>query len=420
MQTFVQVLNILFILGISWWIWKQEPGIMRKFFWPALAAKLSAGILVGIIYAISYTTSDTFSMFEWALELSLMARTDLVGYFEFLGSSPEGYFLGIDRTIFFVKITSLFALLTYDNYWIASLYFSFISFLAAWRLTKIVWQHIPRLGVSAAIAFLFFPSCVFWASGIIKESLAMAGLFYLASLFLQVWFKHRITVVQVLAGVFAIWIVWNLKYYYIGLFIPILLATWFTRKITETRSVNQFSKEVTIWFSIVLLAVFVVSFGHPNFSIHKIADVLASNNEMVLKNSNPDDIIQYYKLTTGWSIFINAPLALISGLFRPFIWEANTMLKILAAVENLFLLSFSIVAIKSIGNIKNSPNRVLIMAILTYCLVLCLLLSISSPNFGTLVRYRIGFLPFLVMLLASQRSVIKPLAKLFNVYIAED
>jgi len=419
METLVALLHIIFIALFCWWYWRKQELPIRKFYWHAVAAKLSAGILLGIIYAVSYPTSDTFSLFAWAMELSSEARSDIGWYLSYIWSgSSDGYYMGTDRSIFFVKITSVFALLTYDNYWVCSLYFSLFSFLAAWKLTKVIWLNLPDLGIPAAIAFLFFPSSVFWASGIIKESLAMTGLYLLAMLFLQVWLKQRISVSYALLGVIAIWGVWNLKYYYIGLLVPALLATWLTRKITAKQSMTKFSTEIAIWFSILLVSVLAASFVHPNFSLHRILNVLVSNNLTLMQISNPDDAIHFYNLEASWlSTVLNSPWALVSGLFRPFIWEANTVLKFIASVENLVLLILTVMSLRSFIEISNSPHRLLILSLLVYGIVLCVLLAISTPNFGTLVRYRIGFLPFLLLILINRPVIVRALSKSFNVHI---
>jgi hypothetical protein len=417
METLVTFLHIVFIALFCWWYWRKQDLPFRKFYWHALAAKFSAGVLVGVIYGSSYATSDTFTMFEWSKELSLQARTDFFGYLNYLWSGgPQGYFEGVERTLFFVKIISIFALLTNDNYWISSLYLSLFSFLAAWKLTKIIWFNAPRLGIPAAIAFLFFPSCVFWASGVIKESVAMAGLFFLGALFLQVWWKQKLPLLDIVCGVIAVWVVWNLKYYYIGLFVPILLATWITRKVMETRKIDRYSTEVAIWFSILLVLVFIGSFTHPNFSLHEILNVLVSNNITSTEVSKPENIIHFYKLESTWlSVVVNSPWALISGFFRPFVWEANTVLKFFVSIENLVMLVLTVMSFRSIGEMKNSPHRLLILALLVYSIVLCVLLAISTPNFGTLVRYRIGFLPFFLVILVNRPVVVRALAKSFNV-----
>jgi len=421
METINAFLHILSISLFCYWLWRKQELPIRKFYWHALAAKLSAGILVGIIHAILYSNSDTFSMFELSKELSLQARLDFSGYLDYLwNGGSEGYYAGAERTIFFVKITSVFALITYDNYWITPLYFSLFSFLAAWRLTKFIWLNFPGLGIPAAVALLFFPSCVFWASGIIKESLAMTGLYLLATLFLQLWLKQRMSIPHIIVGIIAIWIVWDLKYYFVGLFVPALLATWLTRIIAEKRGINKFSIEISIWFLIFLVTCLAASFAHPNFSLSRFLDVLVSNNLSYLKFSNPDDVIHYFDLKNTWlSIGLNSPWALVSGLFRPFIWEANTLLKFIVSVENLVLVVLVAMSLRTLFDLKKSPHRLLILAIIVYAVLLCIFLAISTPNFGTLVRYRIGFLPFLLILLLNQPLIVRALAKTFNVHMTD-
>src|SRR5262245_17521289 len=122
MEAIVTIANLLFIALLCWWYWRGEERPLRKFYWHAFAAKLSAGLLIGIVYAAAYTTSDTFSMYEEAKKLSLLARTDFSSYLNYLWSGgSDGYFSGTDRTIFFEKVASVFALLTNDNYWVSTL-----------------------------------------------------------------------------------------------------------------------------------------------------------------------------------------------------------------------------------------------------------------------------------------------------------
>ena len=76
------------------------------------------------------------------------------------------------RTTFFIKIVSVFYLLTSNNYWITSIYFSLISFLGSWILTNELVKHNRRLKIPAVLALFYFPEFVFWTSGILKESIA--------------------------------------------------------------------------------------------------------------------------------------------------------------------------------------------------------------------------------------------------------
>jgi hypothetical protein len=52
------------------------------------------------------------------------------------------------------------------------------------------------------------------------------------------------------------------------------------------------------------------------------------------------------------------------------------------------------------------PVSILFLATASYCIVLCVFLALSTPNLGTLSRYRVGFLPFLIFLLAYRNPLI--------------
>ena len=416
MQTTVQILNVVFIFSVSWWIWKQDSTKMCKFFWPALAAKLSAGILLGVIFASVYTTSDTFWFFDSAIEQAQKARIDFSSYIDFLLQRHANNYSGENRSIFFIKIASMFSLLTFDNYWICSIYFSWFSFLAAWSLTKFIWVKIPNAGIAAAAAFLFFPSSVFWASGIMKESLTMVGIFYLARLFLQIWMKEKISWFHLPFVLLTLWVAWTLKYYYVGLFAPAVFATIATRWLLERYRIHGPMKELTCWFLIFMMLLATATFLHPNFSLNRIAAVIAENHDAIIAQSNPDDVIHFSNLNASWSsLIVNGPLALVSGLFRPFLWEANTVFKLAVSIENLVILVLLIHAIRALPKLMKSPFHLPIIALIVYSILLCLFLALSSPNFGTLVRLRIGFLPFLLLIIVNQPVVIRPLSKLFNV-----
>jgi len=410
-ELLIALLNLAFIFSVLWWIWKSEISSIRKFYWPAVLLKLLAGILVGVIYSSYYTDSDTFFFFNEAVTGASKINNGVNEYFNFLFSSSDDYYSGEDRMNFFIKITSLFCLLTGNNYWITSLYFSFVSFLSAWWLVKLISNYFPNNTISALVAFLFFPSCIFWSSGILKESIALAALFYLTGIFLQVWVINRINLFQIVAVIISVWVGWNLKYYYFGLLIPILLSAWVGRFLSSKRKLSTAGEFVLLLF-IFFVCLIGASFMHPNFSLNKILNVVVSNNQMFVTLSSYHDVIHFYNLKATWlSLITNAPWALFSGLFRPCIWEAENIMQVLASLENLCLLVFALISVGSIPPILKSENRLLIFGTLMYCVLLCVFLALSAPNFGTLARYRVGFLPFFVLLIANHPFINKHLSK---------
>lgn len=409
----ILIANGIVLLVISGWVWKKNDHLLHMLYWPALAVKIVAGISLGIIYSTYYPVSDTFTFFQLAADKADLARTDFSSYLNFLLSKSEGYFLGEHRTIFYTKITSVLALITGNNYWLTAAYYSLLSFFSAWYLAKTIARIFPDYKIAACIAFLFFPSVVFWSSGVIKESLAMTALFFLTIVFLKVWTKEKLSVIAILLSVIAVWTIFNLKYYYLAVFIPVTVTALLARWICNVKKIEATYQQIILWMCLLGGGFFLATFLHPNVSPNKVLTIIVANNKVFMDACTPDDVIHFYNLQSTWlSMLINSPWALISGLFRPFLWEANTIFKFITGLENLVLLVLAVISLRSIKHIVLSPYRLLILSVILYCAFLSIFLALSTPNFGTLARYGVGFLPFVVLLVMNQPWITKPLAKL--------
>lgn len=405
------------LLALSYFLyqwWKIQGPAVRKYFLPSLLAKLLAGSFVGIIYTYYYEAGDTFLYFRDGSMLAGLAKKNFTTYLNFLWSeaSTEGSIdlvLNEPRALFFVKFVSLLCLLTFDNYWLTACYFSAISFAGAWFLFKKLNHYFPPYTFVAFVSFLFFPSIVFWTSGLVKECLASASLFFLTGLFLKAWFDKSIDVILSLISLLALWVLWSLKYYYAAIFLPVVFTCMVHRYLfVPVVKPKHFSFDVILWGIIFVFPLLLITLIHPNFYLERFLEVVVSNNEIYNQFSSKEDIIKFYDLhPTIGSIAKNAPLALVSGLFRPFIFESGNILQHFAAFENSALLLLAMVGFTRIKKIPGSPHRILILAVLLYIILLCVFLTLSTPNFGTLSRYRIGYLPYFVFIILCDNPFIK-------------
>lgn len=406
MHSIIIILNVVFLLFVSGWVWKKQTPEWRKLYWPAWAVKILAGIALGIIYSTYYESSDTFLFYEWSVDKAKLANTDFPAYLSFLFSSTPGYFLGEHRTILLIKITSVFAWLSHYNYWIISMYCSIISFFAAWHLTKTIARLFPSMRVAACIAFLFFPGVVFWSSGLIKESLAMTALFYVTAVFVRLWMRERISIWTIIPIVLAFWLIFNIKYYYLAVFIPTAASALIVRWLTTRIKIARFSVQLLLWMFLLICGLVLITFLHPNFAPQKLLTVIIANNTLFMEVCAPDDVIHFYNPEPTWaSMLINSPWALVSGMFRPFVWEANTIFKMVTALQNLVLIVFTVLSLMQLKRLKDSPHRLLIFSVMLYVVVLSVFLALSTPNFGTLTRYNVGYLPFVVLLVMQHPFV---------------
>jgi hypothetical protein len=395
---------LICITAGAWWFFRKFAFVEPILYWVSLGIKLSAGLFIGWLYTYYYPTSDTFHYFNDSILLADLARSDFVEYIDlvFNGSIERYTTLGMinleARSVFFVKILSIPSFITWNNYWISSLHLSLISFFSTYYLFKTISRHFPTLQPAAMFALLLFPSCVLWSSGITKESLGMASLYFISSIVIQVWRREHNLLFQLPLTLLMAFVLWEIRYFYAGLFFPPIIAAIIVRYISERSKLPRIL-EFILFLAILVLGGILVTFLHPNFSCNKFLNVLVNNNIEFMRLSSAEDVIHYYQLKATWlSVLINSPEAFFSGLFRPFVWEASNVWQIAASIENLVILIMTAFSISKIRSVLQSPDRHLLIAVLAYIVLLCVFLSISTPNFGSLARYRIGLLPFYLIL----------------------
>lgn len=408
MLILVALLNFFIIAGIAFWWWQSLEGFSRSVYWPSLLLKLGAGISLGLIYRFYYNSGDTFQFYSEAIQLANTFYSNSWEYIRFIFQHPEAASgeEGSLRTTFLVKIISLFAIVTGNNYWITALWFSFISFLSSFYLFKVVISTFNKSEVAATLSFLFLPSVVFWSSGIIKECIALAALFILVAFYLKIMNGGKWTIPGFLIALLCLWVIWNLKYYWLAVFLPVVitsLACYYGFQYIKTSS----GFKLICWMGLFLVLTFGISLTRPNFYLDRLFGVIVGNNAAFASISDKSDLIEYYNLSDNWlSILLNSPWAVFSGLFRPFLWEADNLLKVVISLENLFMLTLCVISLSRIKTILFAPQKLLSLSVIVYSVLLCIFLALSTPNLGSLSRYKVGFLPFLVFLVSYHNPLI--------------
>lgn len=244
-----------------------------------------------------------------------------------------------------------------------------------------------------------------------------------------------------------------LKYYYFALLVPLLFAFGIS-----FFAANHFTKSYpkSVRFQ---LFIFLGSFGcivglasnlHPNLWFSRLSEAIFINQQNILAISEPINRIdfvydydfepiynnykdgEYQNFPTLFQLFEQSPKALLAGLFLPleidfstFSFTKNTefnFYRFASVIENWIILFFFIqtISIKKLvfqirslfsSKLNYNPNSdlnsqkndskanslaILWIVGIIFCIGMATLLALSAPNLGTLVRYKIGFLPFFI------------------------
>ena len=397
--------DVLILGGLAWLLFRRQSLDNRFVFSAALTIKVLAGIFLGWIYFFYYQgQGDTLSYWHDGKLIAEKILQEPSGAMNFFwNGNPDSLYIpalinDMPRSFFFSKISGVLALLSSGNYWIMATMLSVISFLAAWSLFLKTIEFFPSSRLAAAVAFLFFPSVVLWSSGLIKESLGLASLFFITGVLFTAMHGGKTKVWEWMMVLLSIWIGWNLKYYWMGIFLPITLALGGVSVVKRYNpQIARF--DILVGLGVLSVLLLIVTNIHPNFYPSRFPEVIWENNQEFMALSDVGNVVRYTDFEpTLYSIFTNSPQALVAGFFRPFVWESHNVLSTLAGVENLVMLVLVLTALPGLRHIMTSPNRLVIMAAISYCIVLAIFLALSTPNLGTLSRYKVGFTPFLIFL----------------------
>lgn len=385
----------------------RQPDALKKFYLPALAMKLICGVGLGFTYMYYYEAGDTISFWQDGVRMAgaFMDRPGDALLFlwdeSLVPDLQEQFSHQGPRSLFFTKICGLLALISNGNYWVMGAWLSLVAFAASWVLFSRLCRFFPEVKMAGALVILFFPSVVFWSSGLIKESLGLTALYLMIAIVVGVVHRDPLGVRHLVVFCLALWVGWNLKYYWLGIFLPVAMPVVFVAWLVRwKKSLARY--DIGLWSILFLACTAAATNVHPNFYVSRFLEVIYQNNLEFTRLSEPPRLVQYYNLEPEMmSVLMNAPAALIAGLFRPFFWEAFNVLSWVAAIENLVIMGLVLQALPAVGKVFRSEHRVLILAGLMYALLLVVFLALSTPNFGTLSRYRIGALPVLLLICLS-------------------
>jgi hypothetical protein len=428
---------LIFLVVILKKRYQNEP--LVAFFTWAFCAKILAGVGYGWLYVVYYGgTGDSLSFFKdstilanfayqnWAAFGRLVLFDDffpLYGLSEDLWVQPRAFWM--------VKLMAFLNLLVSGNYWLMGFYLSFLSFWGMWKLANSLTKLYPSAKLAAVWAFLFFPSTLLWSAGLTKESLIMAAiglsLAKVIDLIRKPTLFRRKRWRSLLIWVISMGLVSMLKYHYLVTLLPCVgllgFGIWLYNYLKNSRYAPYFSQTwqqlAGLWVLSLGLLGLVLSFM-PSRIIENFEIMLVHTHNVIYIFSEPEDLIHfsiypsqgYISLHTHWSNFAyNFPLAVFSGFFRPFIWEAGgNKLKLILGIEGLSVLFLTFYAlfyffrqpIKDTNYLK--INALLFFVSIIYLFLLFSLLAYSTPNFGTLARYRVAAYPIFIYLISFRLS----------------
>lgn len=387
----------------------------RKYFIPALSVRFVAAISLGLIYQFYYGGGDTFSYWthgsQWIWKAFLDSPLEgLKLIFWKTGINQETYtyaqniwFFSNPPSYFVVRVAGFLDILTFGTYSTTSLFFALFSFGGSWTLFSTLTAYYPGQESRLKFALLFFPSILFWGSGIMKDTLTLGAFLFLVNGLFVVLKKKRISIFTFITILVSSWVLLSVKAYILYCTIPAVVVWIYSAQIGKIGS-----KVFKVLFAPLILGFFVL-FGHIAVTQATKGDSLYSIDNLAQRAWITAYDIRFYTgkdAGSGYSLgeqdgtwqtmLTLAPAAVNVTLFRPYLWEVRNPFMLIMAFESLILLVL-VIRFVALGGYRLVLKDPFLIFSVCFSITFAFAVGVSTYNFGTLMRYKIPMLPIILI-----------------------
>lgn len=393
---------------------------IRRYFRIGGVLKLFASQMYCFLYVYYYGYGDTIRFFRFGqFYKMLLVEIEGLSFYDwfFMGNQEftqlvihkVDYAYGFAESSFFTnKLSAYMSFFTFDSFLVNTAIFSLLSYSGIWKMYLVFKKLYPQLYRELAFAILFFPSVVFWGSGLMKDTLSIGALGWMTWSFCHIFFiKEKISFkflcLHVLIILACSWIIKSVKVYILISYLA-GISLWifhsFGDKI-QNKIVRAFSIPFLILIGGVSILIGLSFFSEQldTFALENVVDTAVNLSSYI---ASLDGGSSYDLGTIDPSLFgliKKIPAAVNVTLFRPYVWETKNFIMLFAALESLMVIILSMYVFAKVF-MKNFLKDFMADGYLLFCLVFTIIfgfaVGLTSQNFGTLMRYKIPIIPIYV------------------------
>lgn len=422
LSIFDLLLPPFYILGaISYGYWIVKKNIRThpeyKYFIPGLLVRITGSVFLGFIYFFYYDGGDTVNYFDTASAYGKLFFKDQNDFWiGWLGNAKSHYFLFDESTgypiyrprdthsFFVVRLLIPIVSLGFHSYFASAVLVACVTYGGMWKLYQTFLMEFPELKKQLAIAVLFVPSCVFWGSGLMKDSFTLSAVGWFTYGFYHFFIKKERKISYGSYLLIASFVILAIKPYIFFALLPGAIL-WLS---------NNLVKKINHSFLRIIATPVILTLGSIGgyFALANMGDNLGQYNvERILDKAvvtqqdmkaehyggKAYDIGDFDASVLG--IIKVSPMAIFSGIFRPGIWDVKNAVMLISSLENTYLLIltvFLLIKLKVLGFFILIRKNPMLLFCMLFSLFFAFSVGLTVANFGSLVRLRIPELPFFV------------------------
>ena len=393
-------------------------GLNPKCAYLGFAAKVFFGFIFYLVYTYIYTDPTTADMYRYYADGRVMfsafehhryldyfrmlfgiandTNYFTVHYYDVMNYWFRSEFRIVSDTHLIIRFNAATMLLSGGHLSVHVLIMAFLSFAGSVGICNFLSRHTKQPRALLFFITFFVPTVAFWSSGVMKEGLITCGMgIALHSterlLATKQWRHLPLLILSLLMIVYT-------KFYIMAVFLPFTLIFFAVNKtLAPTRLATPYYLAGVCFLAVIPVCIYLFRNINPidlllerkaHFEV--LAQASAAQSRITIPSLNHNPL----------SLLAAIPSALINSIFRPWLGDAICgsspwFLMLPMALESLALIAFATLAIlfpRRQNPLKNN--------MLNYCLFLSLpiflLIGLTIPILGAIVRYRSLLLVFLL------------------------
>ena len=372
----------------------------------AFGAKVLSGCLYGYIFLHYYGGDDTWNLHFASLREKEMLLRDPYQFFWEFGPATAirngdsilkvfGFYLSDLEYCLQAKTLGIVNIISQGNYYVNVVFWNFIMFWGHYWLFKLLVTEFPSKRKIYFLLVFLFPPAIFWLSGIRADGMLFAS-FALSLSYFSRWLtmrRRKLFLISLLGFVGVL----IFRAPVAALMLPMMLSWWLSTMLRQ--------KQILAFLLVYFLSV-IIFFGSSSMTSLDLPKVVVEKQHEFFRLRGTTVELDSLRPTFK-SFAVVLPQAAGNTFTRPFPWETNGLLQVMAAVDILFFWAFfAITILYRDPGYRATLSRPLLLSLLFWSVSLYIFIGYTIPFPGAIVRYKIiGEL----CLLAVIASVLKPL-----------
>lgn len=431
---YITVLDyILLPIYIAFFYWrvrkignKPESAGLKKYLFIAFALRMLGTVAYSMLIQYYYGYGDSFTYFEGSnffteqianapgnFSYLFSSFKETAAWYDGIAAENTGYFMNPSNNLV-MRISAILSYVCFNKFLIIALFFGYFSFLGQWKLFLVfddINKHKNRKLL--ALVILCTPSIWFWSSGLLKDSICLGSMGYIVHIVYKMVVKKKFALADLFALLVLLYVVFTIKSYITSIFLAggviMVISEFFI-------SIKNKLIRATLLFMAIILSVIVLYYGDfseqinegTEKAVEQIKEFQQSYVTIAEKSESSKAAFAMGEFDPSInSLILKSPLVIFTCLFRPFPWESEKLIIFFASIESMLLLLATLFVMIKLGvvhfftSIFNTPH---LLFCFTISILFSLVIGFTTFNFGTMIRYKVIFLPFYYFLLVNMYS----------------